>query len=99
MLWIKVIYSSCENVRERALCWKGNIVFGNGLIPSGNKPLLGRMFSQIYIVLWHHYVKMGKLAVAWCHHMTTLISNNYYNGALIMIYRAIKMKNPEPDYN
>ena len=27
---------------------------GNGLVPSGNKPLAEPMLTQIYVPIWHH---------------------------------------------
>ena len=30
-----------------------NIGSGNGLVPSGNKPLPEPMLTQIYITIWH----------------------------------------------
>ena len=31
-----------------------NIGSGNGLVPSGNKPLPEPMLTQIYVVIWRH---------------------------------------------
>ena len=33
---------------------KSNIGSGNGLVPSGNKPLPEPMLAQICVTLWHH---------------------------------------------
>ena len=34
--------------------WIVNIVSGNGLVPSGNKPLFEPMLIDIYIAAWRH---------------------------------------------
>ena len=34
--------------------WDVNIGSGNGLVPSGNKPLPEIMLTAIYVVVWHH---------------------------------------------
>ena len=34
--------------------WKINIGSGNGLVPSGNKPLPEPMLTQIYVAIWLH---------------------------------------------
>ena len=31
-----------------------NMGSGNGLVPSGNKPLPEPMLTEIYIAIWHH---------------------------------------------
>ena len=31
-----------------------NIDLGNGLVPSGNKPLPEPMLTQIFVAIWHH---------------------------------------------
>ena len=33
---------------------KSNISSGQGLVPSGNKPLPEPMLTQIYIAMWRH---------------------------------------------
>ena len=33
---------------------KSNIGSGNGLVPSGNKPLPEPMLTQIYVAIWRH---------------------------------------------
>ena len=38
----------------RPYWWKVNIGSGNGLVPSGNKPLLEPMLTQISVAIWHH---------------------------------------------
>ena len=43
--------------------WQVNIGSGNGLVPSGNKPLPEPMFSQIYVQIyvakWRHYASVS----------------------------------------
>ena len=34
--------------------WLVNIGSGNGLVPSGNKPLPEPMLTPIYVAIWHH---------------------------------------------
>ena len=34
--------------------WEVNIGSGNGLVPSGNKPLPEPMLTQIYVATWCH---------------------------------------------
>ena len=34
--------------------WKINIGSGNGLVPSGNKPLPKPVLTQIYVAMWRH---------------------------------------------
>ena len=55
MLTIKVMSTSCEI----ALRWVVQNTFddvgsGNGLVPSGNKPLPEPVLSQIYVTIWYH---------------------------------------------
>ena len=37
---------------------KINIGSGNGLVPSGNKPLPGPILIEIYVAIWRHYAPM-----------------------------------------
>ena len=39
--------------------WLVNIGSGNGLVPSGNKPLPEPMLTQIYVAKWHHQASMN----------------------------------------
>ena len=39
--------------------WSVNIGSGDGLVPSGNKPLPEPMLTQIYVAKWHHQVSMS----------------------------------------
>ena len=43
--------------------WDVNIVSGNGLVPSGNKPLPEPMFTQICVC--HHLVSLGHNELTW----------------------------------
>ena len=46
---------SCEIVNvTRPRWWLVNIISGNGLVPSGNKPLPEPMLTQIYVAIWRH---------------------------------------------
>ena len=38
----------------RPYWWLVNIGSGNGLVPSGNKPLSEPMLTQIYVAKWRH---------------------------------------------
>ena len=42
---------------ERHRRWKVNIGSGNGLVPSGNKPLPEPILTQIFVAIWRHLVK------------------------------------------
>ena len=48
----------CEKSSElnatEPYCWKVSIGSGNGLVPSGNRPLSEPMLIQIYITIWCH---------------------------------------------
>ena len=35
-------------------CWEVNIGSGNGLVPSGSKPLPGLMVTEISVAIWRH---------------------------------------------
>ena len=39
--------------------WKGNIGAGNGLVPSGNKPLPEPVLTKISNAIWRHYAPMS----------------------------------------
>ena len=46
---------NCFQLHATRLHWKlVSIGSGNGLVPSGNKPLPEWMLTQIYVTLWHH---------------------------------------------
>ena len=38
---------------------KVSVGSGNGLVPSGNKPLPEPMLTQIYVTIWHHSATIG----------------------------------------
>ena len=40
--------------------WQVNIGSGNGLVPSGNKPLPEPMLTQIYVTIWLHQATMSQ---------------------------------------
>ena len=43
------------NMNVTELHWYSvNIGSGNGLVPSGSKPLPEPMFTQIYVTIWYH---------------------------------------------
>ena len=39
--------------------WSVNIGSGNGLVPSGNKPLPEPMLTQIFVATWCHWARMS----------------------------------------
>ena len=45
----------------RPYWWKFKTGSGDGLVPSGNKPLPGQMLTQIYVAIWGHWGTMS-----WC---------------------------------
>ena len=44
-------------------CWKVNIGSGNGLVPSGNKPLPEPMLTQFLVALWTQWVNVPSLGI------------------------------------
>ena len=61
-LGIDLEYSSkyCTGINTIGSCWYWvNIGSGNGLVPSGNKPLPEPILTQIYVTMWHHQATMG----------------------------------------
>ena len=58
MLWIKFVSNSWEIafrwIPQNTFDDKVNIGSGNGLVPSGNKPLAKPMLTHIYVAIWHH---------------------------------------------
>ena len=58
--------------------WQINIGSGNGLVPSGNKPLPEPLLIQIYITIWCHNatVSLSVLIKIWiCTHLPTCCSS------------------------
>ena len=53
--WILLVHYSLVNTTEH-LGWRVNIGSGNGLVPSGNKPLPEAMLTQIYVAIFHNSV-------------------------------------------
>ena len=62
MLQIELISTFCgiafRLMPRNTLDGKSNIGLGNGLVPSGTKPLPKPMLTQIYITIWHHLATM-----------------------------------------
>ena len=53
--WLRHPLWNCPNMNVTELYWCSvNIGSGNGLVPSGNKPLSGPMLTQIYVATWCH---------------------------------------------
>ena len=49
---------NCPQVNATRPHWQLlNIGSGNGLVPSGNKPLPEPMLIQIYVTIWHHITR------------------------------------------
>ena len=63
LIWRIVVSSiSCGLWLPSAECHKTslmNIGSGNGLVPSGNKPLPEPMLTNIYFAIWRHYTTTG----------------------------------------
>ena len=53
--WLGLVPTRCQSRPHR---WLVNIVSGNGLVPSGNKPLPESMLTQIYVAAWHYYAAL-----------------------------------------
>ena len=50
----------CPNMKVTRLHrWSVNIGSGNGLVPSGNKPLPEPMVTQICVAIWRHWATMS----------------------------------------
>ena len=47
-------WNCSQKTPTEPLWWLVNIGSGNGLVPSGNKPLPEPMLTQIYVARWHH---------------------------------------------
>ena len=53
--YLKYFLWNCYQVYATTPRWSlVNIGSGNGLVPSGNKPLPELMLTQIYVTKWHH---------------------------------------------
>ena len=49
------LLSNCPNMNAIGLhWWSVSIGSGNGLVPSGNKPLPEPMLTQIFVTIWRH---------------------------------------------
>ena len=54
--WCWHLLWNCSQVNGTELRqWEVNIGSGNGLVPSGTKPLPEPMLTQIYVAIWCHY--------------------------------------------
>ena len=53
--WLMYLLWNCHhmNVTE-SYWWQVNIGLGNGLVPSGNKPLPEPMLTQFPVAIWRH---------------------------------------------
>ena len=53
--WLRYLWWNCPQMNvTRPYWWWVNIGSGNGLVPSGNKPLPEPMLTQIYVAKWRH---------------------------------------------
>ena len=53
--WLRHLLWNCPNMNVTGLCWWSvNIGSGNGLVPSGNKPLPEPMLTQISVAILRH---------------------------------------------
>ena len=53
--WLKDLSWNCPNMNvTRLQWWSVNIGSGNGLVPSGNKPLHEPMLTEISVIIWCH---------------------------------------------
>ena len=53
--WLRHLLWNCPNMIVTGLhWWSVNIGSGNGLVPSGNKPLPEPMLTQISVAIWRH---------------------------------------------
>ena len=58
--WLSNLLWNCPNMNVIGLdWWSVNIGSGNGLVPSGNKPLPEPMLTQTSVAIWHHYATMS----------------------------------------
>ena len=53
--WLRHLLWNCPNINVTGLHgWSVSIGSGNGLVPSGNKPLPEPMLTQIAVAIWCH---------------------------------------------
>ena len=53
--WLRHLLRNCPDMNVTGLhWWSVNIGSGNGLVPSGNKPLPEPMLTQINVAIWRH---------------------------------------------
>ena len=53
--WLRHLLLNCPHMDVNGLHWRSvNIGSGNGLVPSGSKPLPESMLTPIYVAKWRH---------------------------------------------
>ena len=58
--YLKYFLWNCHQVKAKTPHWSlVNIGSGNGLVPSGNKPLPEPMLTKIYVAIWCHKATMS----------------------------------------
>ena len=71
----KYIINKCIFVTRGSDSWKSNIDSGNGLVPSGNKPLHELKRNKLYGTIWYHRSQwIGSISSYYYNHMTTKIT-------------------------
>ena len=53
------LWNCSQAIAIEYFSWHVNIGSGNGLVPSGNKPLPPPMLTQIYVTIWPQWVISG----------------------------------------
>ena len=90
-----LVIDGCPNMNVIGLLWWSvNIGSGNGLVPSGTKPLPEPMLTQISVAIWCHYATMSQLNQWWQRSMMTngiarlqWVNNEiYWNTSCFQIY-------------
>ena len=74
MLFKLIIQNSSKCIRSwfhmnatKPNLWEVNIGSGNGLVPSGTKPLTERMLTQISVATWRHWALLRPSYAIWLH--------------------------------
>ena len=58
--WLRYLLRNCPQMNAtRPYWWRVNTGSGNGLVPSGNKPLPELMLTQVYVAKWRHQASMS----------------------------------------
>ena len=53
--WLRYLLQNCPQMNVTGPYWWQVIIgSGNGLVPTGNKPLPEPMLTQIFVAIWHH---------------------------------------------